>query len=116
MDKHCFLVGQKDSLFKQLVASLLVDLADDLNLHVNKTEEFDGLMDEIKEIRPDMILLEDASPFSEDSLTIRLLVNIPDLPVIVISEDSNLLHIVRRDTRLLSSSKDLIETINLVMV
>jgi chemotaxis response regulator CheB len=95
---------------------LLVDLTDNLDLRENKAVDISGLLDEIDEVKPDMILLEEASPFSEDSLMIRLIMNVTGLPVIVISEDSNLLHIVRCDTRLLSSSKDLIETIDLMLV
>jgi hypothetical protein len=98
------------------VASLLVDMTDNLDLLENKTVDFDGLLKEIREANPDMILLEEVSPFTQNSLLIRILVNIPDLPVIVISEDSNIMHIVRCDTRLLSSSRDLIDTINLMLV
>ena len=46
MDKRCFLVGRKDSLFKQLVASLLVDMMDNLDLHENTTADFKIMLDE----------------------------------------------------------------------
>ena len=48
VNKRCFLVGRKDSLFKQLVASLLVDMMDDLDLYENKAVEFDALLEEIR--------------------------------------------------------------------
>lgn len=112
MAKHCFLIGRKDSLFKQLVASLLTDLTDGFDLSENKHIDFANLLDEIKAIKPDIILLEEITPFLENSMMVHLLVNIPDLPVIVINEDSNQMHIVHCHTKLLSSSKDLIETIN----
>ncbi|MDL1909163.1 hypothetical protein FBQ81_00505 [Chloroflexi bacterium CFX6] len=114
MAKQCFLIGQKNSLFQQLVASLLTDMADDLDLYENKTFDFDSLLDEIREAKPDMILLEEEAPFLENSLMIHLLTNVPNLPVIVISEDSNQMHVIRCRTRLLSSSRDLIEVINLI--
>lgn len=115
MNKRCFLVGRKDSLFKQLVASLLIDMLDDLELHENQTIEFNGLLEEIHAVNPNLILLEDASPFSENSLMSRLLVSLPGLPLIVISEDSNLMHVIRCNTRLLGSSNDLIETITFTL-
>jgi hypothetical protein len=111
VNKRCFLAGRKDSLFKQLVASLLVDMLDDFDLHENQAVDFEGLLDEIQRVDPHLILLEEMFPFSENSLLSRLLVNVPGLPLIVISEDSNLMHVVRCNTRLLSSSQDLIETI-----
>jgi len=114
LEKRCFLVGRTDSLFKQLVASLLVDLTDEFELCENNAVDPVELLDEIKDARPDMILLEELSPFSEDSMLTHLLINIPNVPVIVISEDSNFMHIVRRETRQLTSSNDLIETLHLV--
>jgi len=116
LEKLCFLAGRKDSLFKQLVASLLNDLADNLKLYVSKAVDIEVLINEVAEVEPDMILLEDPSPFSKDSLLIRLLIERPNLPVIVISGDSNVMHIVRKETMLLNSSSDLIKTINLIEV
>jgi len=49
----------------------------------------------------------------DDFLT-RLLISRPGLPVIVISENSNVMHVVRRETRQLNSSRDLLATINLI--
>lgn len=114
MEKRCFLAGRKESLFKQLVASLLRDATDDLELYENKSVEFGEMLSEIKESKPDMIILEESEPFTENSLLTRILIQIPEVPMIVISEDSNLIHIVRCQARLLSSSNDLIETINLM--
>lgn len=114
MDKRIFLIGQGNSLFKQLVTNLLEDMTDDLDLLENNAMEFECLLEEIKNAKPDLVLLEELTPFTENSLLMRLFANIPDLPVIVIREDSNLMHTVRCDTRLLGSSKDLIETINLI--
>ena len=116
MEKHCFLASARNSLFKQLVASLLIDLTDDLKLHESKAIEVRALLDEIAEVKPDMVLLDETSPFVENSLLVLLLITNPGLPVIVINEDSNLMHIVRRETQILSSSNDLIEAINLIQV
>lgn len=114
MEKRCFLAGRKESLFKQLVASLLRDATDELELYENKSVEFGEMLSEIKESKPDMIILEESEPFTENSLLTRILIRFPEVPLIVISEDSNLIHIVRCQARLLSSSNDLIETINLM--
>jgi len=96
------------------VASLLVDLTDKLQLFESQTFDSKNLVNEIKEARPDLILLEESAPFSNKSLLIHLLTHVPDLPVIVISEDSNTMHIIRRETRSLGSSNDLIEMIHII--
>ena len=112
MEKRCFLIGQKDSLFKQLVASLLSDLATNLKLEESRSTGFEDLLNEISVAEPNLILLEEASPFSGDSYLIQLLINVPNIPVIVISEASNEMHILRRESVILSSSSDLIKTID----
>jgi len=112
LKKICYLVGQKDSLFKQLVAGLLRDLANNLKLYESQSDDFDDLLNEVSMIKPDMILLDAVSPFSRDSLLIPLLISQPNVPVIVISQDSNEMHIVRRESMLLTSSSDLIKIIN----
>jgi len=112
LEKVCFLTSRKNSLFKQLVASLLRDLANNLKLHESQADDFELLLEKVSMVGPDMVLLDDASPYSKDSFLIRLLVSNPDLPVFVISEDSNEMHILRREVVLISSSSDLIKAIN----
>ncbi len=90
-------------------------MMDNLDVQENQTTDFESLLDEIQTVKPHLILLEEASPFSENSILSRLLVKAPDLPLIVISEDSNEMHVVRWNTRLLSSSRDLIETLNVTL-
>ena len=116
MEKCCFLVGQKDSLFKQLVASLLSDLAINLKLDESQSTGFEDLLNEISEAEPNLILLDEASPFSGDSYLIQLLINVPNIPVIVISEVSNEMHILHRESVILSSSSDLIKTIDQIQI
>ncbi len=90
------------------------DSADGLQLYESRSVEFGGLMEEIMVVDPHVILLEESSPFSEDSTLMRLLLGKPGLPVIVIGEDSNLMHIVHLERKLLSSSNDLIKAITLI--
>jgi len=93
---------------------MLGELTDSLKLYESNAIDFSGLLDEISEVEPDMILLEESSPFLEDSFLVLLLVNKPGLPVIVINEDTNVMHVVHRETTLLTTSNDLVETINLL--
>jgi hypothetical protein len=112
MDKRCFLAVRNNSLLKQAVSSLLDDMANSLDLFESKMDNVDDLLKEISEVDPDMILLEESSPFSDESLLVRLMVTKPGLPFIVISAEANLMHIVHRETVQLSSSADLISAIN----
>ncbi|GAB4449177.1 MAG: hypothetical protein OHK0041_10190 [Anaerolineales bacterium] len=97
------------------MASLLVDMMDNLDIQENQTTDFESLLDEIEMVQPHLILLEETFPFSENSILSRLLVKAPAVPLVVISADSNEMHVVRWNTRLLSSSRDLIETLNVTL-
>ena len=114
MKKRCFLAGRNDSLFKNLVATLLNDLIKDLDLHESLAEDLEGLLDEISETDPTLILLDDSSPFSGASPLISILMHKPGLPVIVIGENSNFMHIVHRETKIINSSNDLVNAINII--
>jgi len=114
MKKRCFLAGRKDSLFKNLVATLLNDLIKDLILYESQAEDLEGLLNEISETDPTLILLDDSSSFSSESPLMSILMRKPGLPVIVISENSNSMHIVRRETQIINTSRDLIKAISLL--
>jgi len=114
MKKRCFIAGRKDALFKTLVAGLLDGKIDDMDIQESQANDFDGLLAEISEADPTLILLDDSFPFSKDSFLVRILLHRPDLPVVVISEDSNLMHIVRKETKVIDSSNDLINVVNLI--
>jgi DNA-binding NtrC family response regulator len=114
MKKRCFLAGRKDSLFKNLVATLLNDLIKDLDLHESQSEDLEGLLNEISKTDPTLILLDESSSFSDEFPLVSILMHKPGLPVIVISENSNFMHIVRRETQVINSSSDLVKAVNLV--
>jgi len=101
-------------LFRQLVASLLDDMSTNLILHEYQAPDLTSLLHEVTRIQPDMIILEDSIPFAGSSMLHHLLVAKPNLPIIVVSGESNEMHIVRKETTLLISSNDLINAINLV--
>ena len=114
LKRSCFLAGPKDSLLDEIVTGLLKDSNCNLKLHEGQTGDFEEMLNEIHKVKPDVVLLNESSPFSMDSFLMRLLIARPGLPVIVISEQSNIVHIVHRETRLLNTSNDLLATINFV--
>jgi len=114
MKKLCFIAGEKDTLFKTLIANLLNGRIDDMDVQESQADDFDGLLAEITEADPTLILLDDSFPFSKDSFLIRILLHKPELPVVVISEDSNLMHLVRKETKTINSSNDLVNVVNLI--
>ena len=71
-------------------------------------EDFVG---EIENNKAVVVMLEKSSPFAENEAVAKLLMLFSKLFVIIISEDSNLVNIFRREDKLLVSSADLIDAV-----
>jgi len=97
------------------VAHLLEDMEHNLKLHDYRISSFTGLLSEVARVKPDFILLEDDTPFTTSSLSTQLLTADCNLPVIVISGESNVVHILHKESILLNSSFDLINAIDHVL-
>ncbi len=112
VEKRCFLAVRHNTLLKQAIKSLLMDMADNLEVLESKAIDSEELLKEVSITNPDILLLEEASLVSRDSLMTCLFIARPGLPIFVISEDDNTLHIVRCETIQLSSSTDFLNAIN----
>ena len=98
----------------QLISNLLIDTANDMEFFLGEANTLEALQTEISEVQPHMVLLEESSQFSGESFLVHLLLANPNLPVVVICQDVNLIHVVHRETRHVTSPLDLIQTINLI--
>ena len=115
LGKRCLLfVCNKDALFRQIVSNLLVNVDDHVEIFESTARNLNDLLQDVSDINPDIILLEETSPLSVDSLLVHVLFAKPGRPVIVISQEHNWMHMVRWETIQLHSANDLISTIALV--
>jgi AmiR/NasT family two-component response regulator len=95
----------------QLVADLLIAQTKDLILHESRAHDVGSLLSDVEREQPNVVVLESPSPFTDETLLVQLLVRKPEVPLILISENSNTVHVIRCETSLLNTSKDLINTI-----
>jgi len=115
LGKRCLLfVCNKDALFRQIVSNLLVNVDDHVEIFESTARNLNDLLQDVSDINPDIILLEETSPLSVDSPLVHVLFAKPGRPVIVISQEHNWMHMVRWETIQLHSANDLINTIALV--
>lgn len=110
MKSPCVLAALSSSLFTMAVTSLL---ASEARLHVIASQAIgmSDLMQEIRCVEPDVILLEESIPLMSQTTILELLDTFSELRVIVVSEHNNWLHIFRKDTLLMTSTADLIQAI-----
>lgn len=115
LGKRCLLfVCNQDTLFRQILSNLLVNVDDHVEIFESTARNVNDLLNDVSNINPDIILLEESSPLSVDSPLVHVLFARPGRPVIVISQEHNWIHTVRWETIQLRSADDFINTIALV--
>jgi hypothetical protein len=110
----CVLAITKDSVLGRAMTHLITNSEVDLHVVESEAETLVELINEIVYYEADVILLEKSSPFAGKEALTKMLSLYAKLLVIVISDDSNWLHIYRREDILLTSSTDLISVIQSV--
>jgi hypothetical protein len=114
MPVSCVLALKEDSLIRLTLINIISASEQGLTLIDSRAEDLAGLVGEIRRYGKDTILLVTSSAFSGEDALIELLLFNPKLSVIVINEDSNWLHIFRRNDRWLTSPTDLLDAIQSV--
>jgi hypothetical protein len=74
-------------------------------------KDVDDLLLEISKHNPDTVLVDEASDFAERSALAPLIMAVPGLPVVVVSQTCNLVHIVQYRTVKVDTVSDFIESL-----
>jgi hypothetical protein len=111
LDNICFLLVFRDALFKQVLSNLLVEMNSRFEVFESNSEIVDDLLIEISKLQPDTVLLEETSPLSGNSCLFHLVKEMRGRPIIVVSQEYNLMHIVNWRTVPVETVNDLIKSI-----
>lgn len=106
MKLPCILVMKEDSLLKRAIVSL-AQTGCDLDVVVSEANGLDEFTDDVFQIQPDAVLLGESMPMARREALSHLLMVHPRLRLIVVSEDSNWMHIFKKEDRLLTGLNDL---------
>ena len=107
----CVLVMENDSLLKRAVAGILQDSAIELSVCVSSAQDVTDLAAEILRLQPDVVLLTESMPLSKLEVLTQIQTAFPLLRLIVVSEESNSLHIFRGEDRMVTSLPDFLSII-----
>lgn len=103
------LILQENSLLSHALKSILRGSeTHQLKMVTSEAKDFTNLVLDISELDPDYVLLEESALATSKNQLIDLLKIYPGLRVIVISEESNLLHIYQNRDMLLTRPEDLL--------
>ena len=110
--KPCVLVMKTDVLLKRAVISLM-DLEQELEIVVSDAIDIPDLALDVSKINPEVILFSESHPVAAKETLAQLLFSHPKLRVVVVSEDSNWLHVFDKEDKLMTSLNDLLAVIKL---
>ena len=112
MNSTSVLVTQQPELLNQALASLLLNSNSTHAMVTSEARTLDELMVEISDLKPEVIVLGESKPLAARDTLAPLLMAYPELRVIVVSEDTNWLHVFHKKDLLLTRQSDLLDIID----
>jgi hypothetical protein len=107
----CLLAIPIDSLLYRALASLLPSPRSELNLVTSTANDLPGLVGEISDLKPDMVILAESTPLAAKDMLGRLLMSHTELRVVVVSEDTNWLSVFHKKDMEMTSQADLLDVL-----
>jgi hypothetical protein len=104
------LVLKSDVMLKRAVLSLM-NLEKELEIVISEAVDINKLAMDIYKINPNIILFSETQPLAAKEIIAQLLVNHPKIKIVIVSVNSNWLHIYEKEDRLLTKLEDLLTVI-----
>lgn len=112
MHNPTVLVISKNPLLIQALKNIIGESKLGLEIIESKAKQYDDLVVEISTRIAEVILLDKASSFATEDVLGKLFILCPKLFMILVDQDSNWLHLYRREDVLITSSAELMEIVN----
>jgi len=111
MSIKCILAIQEHSLMNQALVTALLTADEEHSVVTSTADSVEKLVTEISELKPSVVLLGEATPLAAKDTLAHLLMCFPELHVIVVSEDTNWLHVFHKKDLLLTRQSDLLDIV-----
>jgi chemotaxis response regulator CheB len=111
MSKTCIIVMRQDSLLNRALASILMSSKSDLKIVTSEAKDVGGLIAEVANLKPDFVILGESMPIAAKDMLGHLLMSYSELRVIVVSEDTNWIHVFQKRDVLMTRWADLLDVL-----
>jgi chemotaxis response regulator CheB len=105
------LVMKQDSLMNSALADVLKKSECELKVITSEGNDMKSLIEEASELKPDVVLLGESTLLARKDVLGYLLMSNPELQVIVVSEDTNWIHIFTKRDKLMTRQTDLVDVL-----
>ncbi len=111
MNATCVLVTNQDSMLNRAVKNLLTSSKCKLKIISSGAKDVHGLIAETSKVRPDIVILGESTPLARMDVLGNLLMSYPEMRVVVVSEESNWIHVFDKRDKLMTRQADLLDVL-----
>ena len=111
MNTTCILVTKQDSMLNRAITDLLQSSDCKLKIITSGANDVHELIAETSKIKPDVVILGESTPLARMDVLGNLLMSYPEMRVVVVSEESNWLHIFDKRDKLMTRNADLLDAL-----
>jgi DNA-binding NarL/FixJ family response regulator len=111
MNTTCVLVTKQDSMLNRALTDLLQNSNCELKIITSGANDVHSLIAETSRVNPDIVILGESTPLARLDVLGNLLMSYPKMRVVVVSEESNWLHIFDKKDKLMGQNSDLLDAL-----
>jgi DNA-binding NarL/FixJ family response regulator len=105
------LVMKQETLLNSALANFLKNSACEIKVITSGENEVNSLIAETFALKPDIVLIGESTPLAQQDVLGHLLMINPELEVIIVSEDTNWVHIFHKKDKLMTRQTDLMDVL-----
>ena len=111
MNTTCVVVTKQDSMLNRALTDLIHSSNCDLKIVTSGAKDVNELITDTSKIKPDVVILGESTPLARMDVLGNLLMSYPEMRVVVVSEESNWLHIFDKKDKLMARNSDLLDAL-----
>jgi DNA-binding NarL/FixJ family response regulator len=98
-------------MLNRALTDLLQNSNCELRIITSGANDVHGLIAETSKVKPDIVILGESTPLARMDVLGNLLMSYPKMRVVVVSEESNWLHIFDKKDKLMTRNADLLDAL-----
>jgi chemotaxis response regulator CheB len=102
---------KQDSLLNRALASALLRSDCEIKIIPSSANDAKSLITETSKFKPDIVIIGESMPLARKDALGSLLMSYPEMRVVVVSEDTNWLHIFHKTDKLMTRQADLLDVL-----
>ncbi len=107
----CLLAIPNNTLLDRALGSIIVNGSPEIKVVTSKAKTLAELVVEISDLDVDVVIVGESMPMAAKDALVSLLMSFTELRVVVVSEDTNWLHIFHKKDSLMTRQADLLDVL-----